>query len=355
MLTVLLLIFLSIMSSSKSLDKRKRHISHDGSIREYNYETHEWIIIQTSNDNDKQNDDEEKQLSSSQPLAIEGRLFDTSNYFPHLFNKQIMSLESLNKFESTFKINNFSVYIGNMMNNELISRSIIDQQHGDTGNNLWDTSILFAKCLEHNSCDNDKGNKLNLLNVSNKNVLELGTGTGFVGLCTVYCDAKNVYLTDLDYCIKNIQINVDKNRFIWDLNHNHNKKQCEIIKNPFDNVNVFELDWLNYKQSLLKYNGIINKNSIDLIIGSDIIWIKELVPYLVNTLEYLYENILNHKENGIMVIAEQIRSNPVSKLFWSLIKEKGFNKHRISHKFFHPDFVSDKIIISIVSKDKLNL
>ena len=68
------------------------------------------------------------------------------------------------------------------------------------------------------------------------------------------------------------------------------------------------------------------------------------------SLEYLYENILNYAENGIIVIAEQIRSNAVSELFWSLMKEKEFNKYQISHKYYHPKFISDNIFVSIVSK-----
>ena len=346
-----LLFFIMTSVDNKKRKKNKRHISHDGSIREYDYKTHEWIIIKSSSSN--------KSLAINKPLAIEGRLFDTNKYFPHLFNKSIMSLDVLSKkYLSTFTINNHPLYIGNMINNQLKSRNADDQQHGDTGNNLWDSSILFTKAIEYNTFNNNNNNNDdddNILNVSNKTIIELGTGTGFVGLAAIHCNAKFVYLTDLDYCIKNIQINVEKNKFLFNemkKNNNNNNNQCELKQkdddNPFDNVDVFELDWINYKQSLSKYDKI-EKNSVDIIIGVDVIWIKELVPMLVNTLEYLYQNVLN-KQNGIIIIAEQVRSSMVSQLFWSLMKEKGFKKSTISNKLYHPSFTSHKIFISIASK-----
>eukprot|EP01084_Bolivina_argentea_P233198 392828_1 len=348
---LLLLLILNIMQTKRN---KKRHVSHDGSVREYNFETHEWTIINEGNNNN-----DEQKMSSKKPLAILGRQFNLLEYFPYLYNKQIMNIKTLSKYNSKFTINGNPLYIGNMINNELKDkiRTSDKQQHGDTGNTLWDTSILFAKVLEYNTfMSKDNNNKISkLLNMSNKNILELGTGLGFVGLCSVYCNARNVWLTDLKYCINNIQINVNKNKYIYNVYHNNNE-ECDInqqkddnkIDNPFDNVSVFALDWLNPRQSLLEYNQIKN-NNIDVIIGSDIIWLKELVPMLVNTLDYLYENVLN-KENGIIIIGEQIRSNIVSELFWDLIKGKGFSKEMVSNKLYHPNFQSDTILLSLISK-----
>ena len=42
-------------------------------------------------------------------------------------------------------------------------------------------------------------------------MLELGAGTGLVGIATSALGAKQVYLTDLDYCTENIRENVKAN------------------------------------------------------------------------------------------------------------------------------------------------
>eukprot|EP01083_Nonionella_stella_P014693 41235_1 len=333
------------MASAKP---NRKHVSHDGTVREYNFQTKTWTIIEQETHHSDCNDEDH----TEKPLAIRGRIFDIYEYFPYLNSKQIMNVEALKTLDSAFKINDNVLYIGNMINNELQTRESLNQQHGDTGNNLWDTSVLLVKCLEHNTFNNNDDKWSKILNVSNKNVLELGTGTGFVGLGAIHCNANHVWLTDLEYCIQNIALNVDKNKLIWD-HRNTENKQCEenMNPNPFEKVNVFELDWFNVEKSLLKFNKI-KKNSVDMIIGSDVIWIKELVPMLVNTLQYLYENVLN-KEHGVIIIGEQIRSNMVSELFWSLIKSKGFYRYQIPRKLYHPKFTTNAIQISVVSIQEL--
>ena len=327
-------VFLFTLLIMASKTKTKRHVSHDGIVREYNYETKKWSVIEQDND--------QKQTDKSKQLALEGRMFDIKGYFPYLYTQKYVDFDDLSKLDNLFKINGNGLYVEL---NQMKKRKSEDQQHGDTGNNLWDSSILLAKCLEYNTFlmdDNDKDKLSKLLNVSNKNVMEIGAGTGFVGLAAVHCNANNVLLTDLNYCIENIQMNVDKNKHLWRLHHHQQKM------NPFDHVSVFELDWFNPEGSLLKFNKL-KENTVDVVIGTDVIWIKELVPILVNTLEYLYENVMD-KEHGIIIIAEQIRSSLVSELFWKLIKTKGFDRIRMPTKLQHPDFVSAKIHITVIRK-----
>merc|ERR1712154_292145 len=98
---------------------------------------------------------------------------------------------------------------------------------------------------------------------------------------------------------------------------NSKKKKVE---NPMDRVDVMELDWFQCEKSMKDHDGII-----DVVIGSDVIWIKELVPALVDTLQYLYEYKMN-KEGAVIIIAEQVRSKLVSDLFWNLMSSKGFSR-----------------------------
>jgi len=280
--------------------------------------------------------------------ALEGRLFDIKKYFPYLYGQQCVDYDHLHELESLFTINGNDLYIEL---NQIKKRKSNSQQHGDTGNNLWDCSILLAKCFEYNTFligDKDKNKMSKLLNVSNKNVLEIGAGTCFVGVAAALCNAENIFVTDLDYCVQNMKTNVDKNKYLWNLHHQ--QKENKQIKNPLDNVSVFELDWSNPQKSLSKYNKL-KKNSLDMIVGSDIIWVQELLPLLINAFEYLHENYLN-KEHGIIVIAEQVRSSLVSGLFWNSLKKKGFVRTKIPKQLYHPQFVADKISISIVANAK---
>ena len=333
-----LLFFCVLMMASLKAPKpsKRRHISHDGTIREYDYETREWTLMEECSEN-------EDAKSAKPRLALEGRMFDINEYFPYLSSKRVMDLDALKTLKNGLEIKGHPLFIGNMANNGLKGRESEDQQHGDTGNNLWDTSILMAKCLEFNAFNlNENGVHEPMLNVSGKKVMELGSGTGLVGLSALHCDAKNVWMTDKRYCIENIRRNVRKNEIIWGLQHEDG------TESPFERVSVFELDWMKHRESLLKY-GKLEEHGVDVVIGSDIIWVKDLVPFLVETLQYLFENVL-HQKHGIAIIAEQMRSNIVSDLFWNMVHSKGFQRNIVSPKLYHPDFSSNKVVVSIIYK-----
>lgn len=63
-----------------------------------------------------------------------------------------------------------------------------------------------------------------------KKILELGCGTGFVGICAGLLDAEVVHLTDLEYAIENINHNIKLNN--------------QYIKGE---VSSFILDWYEVK------------------------------------------------------------------------------------------------------------
>lgn len=117
-----------------------------------------------------------------------------------------------------------------------------------TGLNTWDGSILLAKYLE-------KFPEI----ILNKNILEVGAGTGVSGIAASFLGGKKVLLTDLEYTIQNLQKNIDQNKI-----------------QGYD-IEAKVLDWMNP----LTYPLNI---SWDVIIGADVVWLTELVPSLVNTL-----------------------------------------------------------------------
>jgi Lysine methyltransferase len=74
-------------------------------------------------------------------------------------------------------------------------------------------------------------------------------------------------LTDLPYALDNLAANVERNALLW---QDHS---CS--------VSVLPLDW--YSEDV----GSLSGRSFDLILAADVVWLDELVPPLVRTLERL--------------------------------------------------------------------
>ena len=126
--------------------------------------------------------------------------------------------------------------------------------------------------------------------------------------------------------------------------------------NPFSNVFAFELDWKYPKKSIDTYikqqfpnskkREILLNEKIDIIIASDVIWVRPLIPLLVNALKYLYDNVLS-LNGGAIVIGEQIRSLKTHQLFWSLFDDNiAYSKKMVLNNKLvcHSDFMSNKIL-----------
>ena len=130
--------------------KTKRHVSKDGTVREYNFNTHKWIVIEKQN-NSSSSSDTKKPI-----LAIEGHIFPLHEYFPYLNNNILITNNYLlNNFKSSLKINDKSIFIGSFINNNIKYSN--EQYFGDTGKIIWDTSIHIIKMLEFNTL-HKKGN-----------------------------------------------------------------------------------------------------------------------------------------------------------------------------------------------------
>ena len=137
----------------------------------------------------------------------------------------------------------------------------------DTGHITWDGAIVMAKWLEKHS-----------VVCKGKNVLELGAGTGFVGLSTIPCGAHHVFLTDLDYALHVATLNVNKNVLMQSIAQQH--------------VTVRALDW--YDTDLQQFTDQELK-TVDVLVAADVVWQKVLVVPLAETIVRLLQRI---KPNG---------------------------------------------------------
>merc|ERR1712179_100951 len=129
----------------------------------------------------------------------------------------------------------------------------VDQKNeGDTGVVVWDAAIVLSKYLE-NIKDDLRG----------KSAIELGSGTGAVGLCAGALGCGKVVLTDRPDFIEFLHHNIELNKELFD-----------------NNITAQPLIWGDQDQiESAKSNGCFN-----LILVSDCVFYKESVDDLVNTL-----------------------------------------------------------------------
>eukprot|EP00946_MAST-07B_sp_MAST-7B-sp1_P003413 g3413.t1 len=153
----------------------------------------------------------------------------------------------------------------------------------DTGHITWDGALVLAKFLELRSNKSSSLHCLPILVDEGTTILELGAGTGFVGLACAVLGAKQVYLTDLPYALSIAKKNTEKNVLAGS------------ISRP--QVTVREFDWfVNYAEktegsscdfaATTSLWSVEELCSVDLIVGADVIWQRELVAPLAKTLRW---------------------------------------------------------------------
>lgn len=173
-----------------------------------------------------------------------------------------------------------------------------------TGLVIWDSAVILAKYFEKNQHI-----------ISDKHVIEVGSGTGFLGISCYLLGTSKVLMTDLPYTISNIIRNIQRNG-------NHDGMLYKVL-DWFDDATYLSLD---------------DKNEYDIIVGADIVWLDYLVEPLVNTLKSLCHS------KTIVYLSYQLRSVAVDDLLW-MHMNKYFIIQKVSSASLHPSYQSDKISI----------
>lgn len=153
------------------------------------------------------------------------------------------------------------------------------------GGKIWKSAVVLSSFIKNNKEYSDL--------FRNKVVLELGAGTGVVGIVASLLNIKKVIISDrdqgtLEVIMKNIQLNKEKI--------------------PLRLIEVVPLEWGNKEHFL----SITEK--VDLIIGSDLLYSLFMVESLITTVEYFA-----HKDL-ILVLAFAKRGEEVD-LFYKKIGE----------------------------------
>ena len=160
---------------------------------------------------------------------------------------------------------------------------------------VWPASVLLSKLL---SKDNPYSNVLDI-NVQNKLVVELGTGTGLPSIIAAYNGARKVVATDRKDIIEKCT-----------------KKNVLATINDVPNLLVETLDWdTDGAESLIESHG-----APDIIIGADLIYHESAFKPLADTLFALSGN-----DTQIIITGKQ-RYKELNEKFQSLLIDFNFKK-----------------------------
>ena len=194
----------------------------------------------------------------------------------------------------------------------------LDQRYeGDTGVVVWDAAIVLAKYLE-----------INIGMVRDKEAVELGSGTGAVGLCAGVLGAKQVILTDQEELVEFLSHNIELN--------------TEVTR-----VSALALEWGNNANIETVMNMVTR---VDLVLVSDCVFYEESLDDLVETMQ-----LLSDKQTRILLTYEERDSqikHDVMKLFFEKMKSH-FTWKRIPHEEHHPDYQSPDIQIYTFTLNEL--
>ncbi|KAN0004124.1 hypothetical protein ACTFIZ_010298 [Dictyostelium cf. discoideum] len=170
----------------------------------------------------------------------------------------------------------------------------------------------------------------------NKNILELGSGTGLVGIILDFIKPlKKVILTDYSpKVLKNLKINMELNNLeIQDLinddddddDDDDNEKNNNVNDNIVNQVRV--LDWEIEDLNILNnYSGL---NDSNIILGADIVYEPSLCKYLVSILYFLLER----NENSVAYISSTIRNQTTFSIFQKELNHKNLTVVDITKQF----------------------
>lgn len=238
-------------------------------------------------------------------LAISGRLFDTKD---------------------GLLINGRHITINEKIHDLHYDSSSVKSQEG-TGVSTWDGSIVLSKYLEKNP-------QL----VQGKSCLELGAGTGVAGMASAALGASKVLITDLEYTLMNLVFNVqssfqDMSSSAVSSTEFYFSKE-DIVSDNHKNyiIGIQRLDWKD------KSTYVYEQGPWEVIIGSDVVWLEDLVPSLVQTI-HAHANV-----GTTILIAHQTRSLRADEL---LMKELG--------KYFDVNIVERKEHVEEFQNEKINL
>ncbi|GAB9469012.1 putative n2,n2-dimethylguanosine trna methyltransferase [Globisporangium polare] len=184
------------------------------------------------------------------------------------------------------------------------------------GGSIWTSGRILA---EHLELQQARYRPL----FQGKRVVELGSGTGYVGLMTAVCfEPAHVYLTDLATHVACLERNVAIN--------------AQVVR-PGVNVRVAELSWGSSSQEsaflqTLKDEGSADteKSTVDVILGTDVAYLRELYEPLLHTLRHIAT------EKTLILLGLNRADTDIA--FFQRLEQDGFEYYKIADEQLHGDY-----------------
>jgi predicted nicotinamide N-methyase len=240
-----------------------------------------------------------------------------------------------------------------------------------TGTNIWDGAIALAKFLELHDRDEEDNGKVreskdeqehinsptgrneDTYSVRGKRILEIGAGTGLVGIAAhVAFGAREVILTDLEYSLDNLRDNLKANA-------------CRVANSPSTvaaarsatqpcTIDAMVLDWFNLEtcDEVLQQRSALTTVATttarpsttynerddtfatsniwipDIVVAADVVWVESLVRPLVQTLHRICMKALSSPP--LILLSYQRRSQAVEDLLFRTLEEFCFRTEDVT-------------------------
>jgi len=217
------------------------------------------------------------------------------------------------------------------------SKICIEESYSSTGTRVWDTAIVMAKLLEQNPS-----------NVYGKNVLELGAGTGLVGLVAARLGAKSVLLTEISSTLPSLNQAVARN-------------------NLGSLCSVKCLDWnaLNYQspgqqqEDNIFFQRNTDQFSFDLILASDVLICRQWACAFIKVLTVISNMIhlsttTNSSSKLPTILIGSPRDRDGVQHFLELLSSCNFHVTELQPAEFHPDFFCPDIVVFALTPNLLS-
>ncbi|KAB8290725.1 hypothetical protein EYC80_008362 [Monilinia laxa] len=197
---------------------------------------------------------------------------------------------------------------------------------GTTGLRTWEAALHLSTYIS-----------LNPHLVSNKTILELGCGTGFISiLCAKYLSAKHVLATDgspetLTLMNTSLFLNnlTDAIASTASQNTTNKTSTCELTWGHVLPSGEFETfsEFLSSKSPSSSSTSAagLNQTPLDLILAADVIYSPDVIPSLIATLEDLFD-LYPVVE---VLISSTIRNAETYAIFVEMCKKKGWTMERV--------------------------
>jgi SAM-dependent methyltransferase len=188
-----------------------------------------------------------------------------------------------------------------------------------TGLNVWDGAVVLAKYLEITHPD-----------LTGRRVLELGAGTGLVGIAAALLGADTL-LTDLPYALPNLAAAVERNR---------PKLKGSAV--------VAELDW--FKPTACAAATAAAAQGADFILGADVVWVEELIHPLLDTLVWATDKPTASGGKPVILLAHQTRSRASDAILFAGLAGRGFAVNTVPRALHHARYSDQAIDILEVTR-----